>query len=115
MKLSRIVKHGTLAPYSVYTYTDISAGFFPRARERFQDGPNIEYKVFDLTRDPFAQGFEADYYDIILAPYVVYATPYLRQILKNLNAALRTEGRLLLSKSVTVGVSHNFIFGTFAL
>ncbi|KAI1733403.1 hypothetical protein F4680DRAFT_464043 [Xylaria scruposa] len=112
--LSQITKHGNLAPYSVYTYTDISAGFFPQARERFRDAPNVEYKVFDITRDPFAQEFEAGYYDIILAPYVVHATPYLRQTLKNLNAVLKTDGRLLLSEPATVGVSPNFIFGTFA-
>ncbi|KAI0097355.1 hypothetical protein GGR51DRAFT_578163 [Nemania sp. FL0031] len=112
--LSQLVHDGKLTPYSVYTYTDISPGFFPQARERFRDAPNMEYKVFDVSRDPFAQGFEADYYDIILAPYVVHATPNLRQTLQNLNAVLKPDGRLLLSEPSTVGVSPNLIFGTFA-
>ncbi|KAI8944142.1 hypothetical protein F4801DRAFT_600379 [Xylaria longipes] len=111
--LSQIAQDA-LPPYSVYTYTDISPGFFPQAKERFRDAPNIEYKVFDVSRDPFAQGFEANYYDIILAPYVVHATPYLQETLKNLNALLKTDGRLLLSEPSTIGVSPGFIFGTFA-
>ncbi|KAI0469623.1 hypothetical protein F4859DRAFT_523012 [Xylaria cf. heliscus] len=103
-----------LPPYAVYTYTDISPGFFPQAKERFRDASNIEYKVFDVSKDPFAQGFEANYYDIILAPYVVHATPYLQQTLKNLNAVLKKDGRLLLSEPATIGLSPNLIFGTFS-
>ncbi|KAI1497192.1 hypothetical protein F5X99DRAFT_423743 [Biscogniauxia marginata] len=112
--LSQILQDGKLPPYSVYTYTDISPGFFPQARERFQSVPNLEYKVFDVSKDPLEQGLEADSYDLILAPYVVHATPYLQQTLKNLNVVLKPDGRLLLSEPSTVGVSPNFIFGTFA-
>lgn len=112
--LSQVVQEGKLPPYSVYTYTDVSPGFFPQARERFSNAPNIEYKVFDVSKDPLTQGFEADSYDLILAPYVVHATPYLQQTLKNLNAVLKPDGRLLLSEPATIGTSPNFIFGTFA-
>ncbi|KAI1772924.1 hypothetical protein F4818DRAFT_443807 [Hypoxylon cercidicola] len=113
--LSQIIQDGSkLPPYSVYTYTDVSPGFFPQARERFRDAPNIEYKVFDVGNDPLAQGFEADSYDLILAPYVVHSTPSLRQTLKNLNVVLKPDGRLLLSEPATIGASPGFIFGTFA-
>ncbi|KAK0112802.1 hypothetical protein ONS95_014533 [Cadophora gregata] len=112
--LSQIVREGELPPYSVYTYTDISPGFFPRARERFSDAPNIEYKLFDVSNDPLSQGFEADSYDLILAPYVVHATANLQQTLKNLHKVLKPDGRLLLSEPAAIGRSPNFIFGTFA-
>lgn len=112
--LSKIIKEGKLPPYSVYTYSDVSAGFVAQARERFSETPNIEYKVFDVSKDPLDQGLVADSYDLVLAPYVVHATPYLQQTLKNLNAVLKPDGRLLLSEPSTVGISPNFIFGTFA-
>ncbi|KAI9742970.1 MAG: hypothetical protein M1818_003265 [Claussenomyces sp. TS43310] len=112
--LSQIVQDGKLPPYSVYTYTDISPGFFPRARERFSDAPNIAYRVFDISNDPLVQGFEADSYDLILAPYVVHATACLQQTLKNLKVVLKPDGRLLLSEPAAIGRSPNFIFGTFA-
>ncbi|KAI1106697.1 hypothetical protein F4804DRAFT_347634 [Jackrogersella minutella] len=112
--LSQIVQDSKLPPYSVYTYTDISPGFFPQARERFSNSPNIDYKVFDVSKDPLEQGFEADSFDLILAPYVVHATPVLQQTLKNLNVVLKPDGRLLLSEPATVGASPGFIFGTFA-
>lgn len=112
--LSQAVQVGALPPYSVYTYTDISPGFFPQARERFSNAPNIEYKVFDVSKDPLAQGFEADSFDLILAPYVVHATPCLQQTLKNLNVVLKPDGRLLFSEPATVGASPGFIFGAFA-
>ncbi|KAI2775644.1 hypothetical protein F4815DRAFT_395247 [Daldinia loculata] len=112
--LSQVVQDGKLPPYSVYTYSDVSPGFFPQARERFANAPNLEYKVFDVSKDPLAQGLEAHSYDLILAPYVVHATPYLKETLKNLNAVLKPDGRLLLSEPATIGSSPNFIFGTFS-
>lgn len=56
--------------YSEYCYTDISAGFFIAARERFKDFQNIQYRVLDISKDPIEQGFEAESYDLILAANV---------------------------------------------
>lgn len=56
--------------YSEYHYTDISAGFFIAAKERFQDYQNIHYAVLDISKDPIEQGFQAESYDIILASNV---------------------------------------------
>ena len=56
--------------YSQYSYTDISAGFFIAAKDRFKDYENIHYAVLDISRDPLEQGFEAESYDLILASNV---------------------------------------------
>ncbi|KAI0139825.1 polyketide synthase dehydratase-domain-containing protein [Xylariaceae sp. FL1272] len=113
--LSQLIKNASdLPPYLSYTYTDVSPGFFPQAKERFQDMPNMDYKVFDVSKDPLAQGLEANSYDIILAPYVVHATPFLQQTLKNFKTVLKPDGRLLLSEPATIGLAPNLIFGTFA-
>lgn len=112
--LSKIVQEGKLPPFSVYTYTDLSPGFVAQARERFSEAPNIEYKVFDVSKDPLDQGLVAESYDLVLAPYVVHATPDLQQTLKNLNVVLKPDGRLLLSEPSTIGISPSLIFGTFS-
>ncbi|KAK5997937.1 Highly reducing polyketide synthase pspA [Cladobotryum mycophilum] len=64
--------------YSKYSYTDISAGFFVAAKERFKDYPNIEFQVLDISKDPIEQGFEEGGYDLILAANVIHATPVFR-------------------------------------
>lgn len=53
-----------------YTYTDISAGFFVQAKERFKNVQGIEYSVLDISRDPAEQGFELGSYDLIIATNV---------------------------------------------
>ena len=56
--------------YSEYAYTDVSAGFFVAAKDRFKDFRNIQYAILDITKDPIEQGFEAGSYDLILASNV---------------------------------------------
>lgn len=56
--------------YSSYTFTDISSGFFPSARERFQNNPNLEYRTLDINADPVEQGFEEEGFDLVIAANV---------------------------------------------
>lgn len=56
--------------YNNYTYTDISAGFFTAAKERFANYTAIEYAVLDASVDAAEQGFETDSYDLIIAANV---------------------------------------------
>lgn len=53
--------------YSSYTYTDVSAGFFPAARERFKGYDSVEYAVLDISKNPLEQGFEPESFDFIVA------------------------------------------------
>lgn len=52
--------------YSSYTYTDISAGFFTAAKDRFADFEAIQYATFDISKDPEQQGFQKNSYDLII-------------------------------------------------
>ena len=56
--------------YSEYHYTDVSAGFFVNAKNRFKDAHNIKYDVLDISKDPLAQGYEEGYFDLIIAANV---------------------------------------------
>lgn len=68
--LKDLVKETGERMYSEYCYTDISAGFFIAAKERFREFQNMEYKVLDISEDPIEQGFEPESYDLILASNV---------------------------------------------
>jgi SAM-dependent methyltransferase len=61
-------------PYSAidrYTYTDVSAGFFEKARARFGAWEKIlEFKVLDIEASPAEQGFAEGSYDMVVASNV---------------------------------------------
>ena len=62
--------------YSEYYFTDISAGFFVRAKERFEHNKNIKYNVLDISQDPLMQGYEACSFDLIIAANVLFTHQY---------------------------------------
>ena len=101
-------------PYSLYTFTDVSAGFFDRAKERFSDAPNMDYRVFDISRSPLEQGFEAQSYDVIVAANCVHTTPSLKETLQNLQCLLQPDGHLMLSELSTDSNAPGYLFGVFS-
>lgn len=112
--LQSLARCGGNPAYSLYTFTDISAGFFAQARERFSYAPNMDYKVFDISQSATPQGFEAGSYDLILAPNVVHATASLNETLKNLHSLLRPDGHLVLSEVCAVARTPGYVFGNFS-
>ncbi|KAK4443906.1 KR domain-protein [Podospora aff. communis PSN243] len=102
-----------LPSYSVYTFTDVSAGFFPAAQERFAYAPNLEFKVLDISRHPAEQGFEEGTYDLILAANVVHATPCLQETLSNLAWLAKENGVLVMAEVCNASRASSFIFGNF--
>lgn len=84
--------------YLSYRYTDISAGFFNDAKERFKDYSGIEFSVLDISKDPLEQGFEAESFDLIIAYNVLHATENLHKTLSHVRKLIHPEGRLLLQE-----------------
>ena len=111
--LRDLVNEAGLPAYSVYTFTDISAGFFGKAKERFSYAHNMEYRVFDVSKSPFEQGFnkKGDAYDLIFAANVVHATPCIRQSLSNMASLLKPDGMLVLTELCAMNRSPNYPFG----
>ncbi|KAF9872330.1 polyketide synthase [Colletotrichum karsti] len=97
--------------YSEYTYTDISAGFFATAQERFKKYPNMTFKPLDISKDPIEQGFEPESYDLILAANVLHATPSLQGTLTNVRKILHPEGRLYMEELSHDALPLNFVMG----
>jgi 2-polyprenyl-3-methyl-5-hydroxy-6-metoxy-1,4-benzoquinol methylase len=96
--------------FSTYTYTDISAGFFADAKERFKEYSGLEFVVLDITKDPLEQGFEAGSFDLIVAWNVLHATPNLHQTLTNVRKLIHPHGYLLLQEldPLTKWINHAF-------
>lgn len=97
--------------YFSYTYTDISPGFFPAAKERFKRYNGMEYAVLDITRDVTEQGFQLGSFDLILACNVLHATPNVRESLENVRHLLHPRGRVLFQELEPVSKWMNFVMG----
>jgi SAM-dependent methyltransferase len=109
--LDSLSSHGERM-YGLYSYTDISAGFFIEAKDRFANYSNIEYSVLDITQDPADQGFEVASYDVIIANNVLHATPNIRETLTNVKRLLRSDGFLFLDELCSTANWLNYIMGT---
>ena len=79
-----------------YTFTDVSPLFLERARAKFSGHPSLTAKVFDVARDPAAQGFQPGSFDIVIAANVIHATPRLDVTVRHLVDLLAPGGVLLL-------------------
>lgn len=101
--------------FAEYTYTDISPVFFERARSRWPDlhkQGRMTFRPLDLDRPVGSQGVEPGSYDMVIAASVLHATPYLEATLRNVRAALRPGGRLVLVEVINpADVATNFMAG----
>ncbi|TQN67910.1 Highly reducing polyketide synthase gloL [Colletotrichum shisoi] len=97
-----------------YVFTDVSSGFFPAAKARFETVPGgfLDYRVLDISHDPADQGFGGEQYDLIVASNVLHATPDLTKTLQHVRTLLKPEGRLLMHQLCCVYTKWiNFIMG----
>ncbi|USP74624.1 uncharacterized protein yc1106_01898 [Curvularia clavata] len=97
--------------WSTYTFTDISAGFFSAAKEKFKDHPTLEFKVLDITKNPVIQGFQPHSYDLVIATNVIHAVPNLQQALRNVHTLLEPNGTFYLEELCGDMKAINFVMG----
>ncbi|KAF2819712.1 hypothetical protein CC86DRAFT_429870 [Ophiobolus disseminans] len=99
--------------YSSYTYTDISAGFFPQAQTAFPEhASKMVYRIFDATKEPSKQNLPEKAYDLVIASNVLHATPNLEQTLANARKLLKPGGYLvMLEVTDTQPLRPTFFFG----
>ncbi|OHF03816.1 KR domain-containing protein [Colletotrichum orchidophilum] len=99
--------------FGEYCYTDISAGFFEKARDRFSyAASHMTFKKLDLEKHPETQGFADGTYDVIVAGNVLHATSDLLQTLRYVRGLLRPGGVLVLGETVNLdNVRDGLIFG----
>jgi len=95
-----------------YTFTDISAGFFSQAEERFAaTGAPIEYRRLDIEADPAAQGFDAHAYDLVIAANVLHATRDLGETLSHCRDLLAPSGQLVALEGLRHRTWQDLTFG----
>lgn len=106
---------GNLSSYERYTFSDISAGFFPRAKQRFAAAERMDFLVFDVSKSPTDQeGLEKASYDLIIAPQVLHATPSLHDTLNNVRCLLKPGGYLVLTETIDAKCrTAHYFFGVF--
>jgi acyl transferase domain-containing protein/acyl carrier protein/NAD(P)-dependent dehydrogenase (short-subunit alcohol dehydrogenase family) len=85
-----------------YWFTDVGQTFLVRAEaEAAKQGLTfVRCARLDVSRDPVAQGFALESFDLLLGFDVVHATPDVGQSLENLRRLLRPGGTLCLIESV---------------
>ncbi|KAJ4195592.1 Highly reducing polyketide synthase gpy1 [Fusarium falciforme] len=99
--------------YQSFTFTDISAGFFDKAKKKFAEWDRIEFKTLDIEKDLSQQGFteNLEKYDLVVAANVLHATADLPFAMKNIRSLLRDDGYLLVGELSEDLTSANFLWG----
>ncbi|KGO62596.1 Acyl transferase/acyl hydrolase/lysophospholipase [Penicillium expansum] len=90
-----------------YTFTDISSGFFEKAKQRFQSWSDImNFQSLNIERSPVDQGLQLGAYDLIFAGNVIHATANLQNVLQNLRSLLKPGGQLVMQE----GIRQDFLW-----
>ena len=98
---------------SQYTFTDISAGFFEKAKELLRPWLEVlEFQKLDIEQPSIEQGFEDCVFDVVIACNVLHATKSISNTLRNVRRLLKPDGRLCLIEVTKPSVFASLIFGT---
>lgn len=99
--------------FASYTYTDISSGFFEKAKEVFKGRESkMSFKTLDIEKDVIEQGYAENSYDLIIASLVLHATSKLDDTMKNVRRLLKPGGYLLMLEITdNEQMRFGFIFG----
>ncbi|RAK71065.1 ketoacyl-synt-domain-containing protein [Aspergillus fijiensis CBS 313.89] len=111
--LQDLSKDASGLPLQQYDFTDISPGFFAKARQVLAPwASKVNFKVLDISKDVAAQGFEPGLYDVIVAADVIHATPSIRTTMRSLRQLLKPGGKLVLLELTNPPLRWSIIFGT---
>ena len=101
---------GSTPRFGHYTYTDISPGFFEKAKTKFENwGHLMTYQTLDISADPTGQGFNTGSYDVVVACNVLHATSNINETMANIRALLKPGGKIILIEE-TVPKARHFPF-----
>ncbi|KAI0163985.1 reducing type I polyketide synthase [Xylariaceae sp. FL1272] len=99
--------------FETYDFTDISAGFFQAARDKFAAWDGVmSFSTLDIEKDAAEQGFELGSYDVIIAAQVLHATKNINHTLHNVRKLLKDGGKLILLEMTKDRADLHIIFGS---
>lgn len=94
-----------------YVFSDVSAAFFPAARQKLAAYPEVDFHTFDLEKPGHEQGFDLGSFDIILGTNVIHAVSDVRAALGHLHDLLTPGGSLIFVDVATPHLWLNAVFG----
>ena len=94
-----------------YTFTDVSAGFFPGAMQKLAAFPEVECKIFDLEKTGTEQDIAAESFDFIIGTNVLHAVSDVRATLGHLRDLLAPGGCLVFMDTATPQLWTETVFG----
>lgn len=100
--------------YGLYTFTDISPGFFERAADKFSAQVrqrSMTFQVLDIEKDVVGQGFSEGAYDVIVAANVLHATEHLQDTMRQVRRLLKPGGYLVMMEITGDLLRLGFILG----
>ncbi len=94
-----------------YTFTDVSASFFPAALGKLAAFPEVECKILDLEKPALEQGYEAGAYDIVVGTNVLHAVADVRASLRSIHELLAPGGSLIFMDVASPQLWTESVFG----
>ena len=95
-----------------YVFSDVSQLFLDRARAKFSpEYPFLSTRLFDVSKDPAAQGFEDSSFDLIVAANVLHAAPEIKPCVERLRRLLAPGGALVLLEITSHPWWLDIVFG----
>ncbi|MCR8987466.1 SDR family NAD(P)-dependent oxidoreductase [Brevibacillus laterosporus] len=105
-----------LKPYQEYIeeycYTDLSLAFLRHGEKEYgPEYPFASFKIFNIEQPVATQDIDPNGYDLVIATNVVHATKHIRHTLRNVKAAMKNNGLLLLNEIADRSVFTHLTFG----
>ncbi len=84
-----------------YWFTDVSPAFLENAAQELAAFPFVQYRLFDIERDPAAQDLPTGSFDVVIAANAIHATRDIAAAVGHARALLAPGGALLLLEGTT--------------
>jgi acyl transferase domain-containing protein/NADPH:quinone reductase-like Zn-dependent oxidoreductase/NAD(P)-dependent dehydrogenase (short-subunit alcohol dehydrogenase family)/acyl carrier protein len=94
-----------------YVFTDIGQTFLTQAAVAFSKYHFLDYKVLDIEKDPWQQGFAPNQFDLVIAANVLHATEDLSKTLAHVKRLLAPQGILILVEATRQRPWYDLTFG----
>lgn len=96
-----------------YCFTDISRFFLRRAARQFSHDNRVSYEVFDIDREPEAQGIPTESFDVVIAANALHTAKDVNRTLQYLNNAVTPGGFLVAIETTRNTALQMITFGHF--
>ena len=94
-----------------YCYTDLSKAFLLHGEKAFTSFEFMNYKLLNVAKPLETQGFDLGSYDLVVASNVLHATNNISETLRNIKAALKENGTLLINEMSGKTLFAHLTFG----